>query len=154
MIHDWFKLVPTVFHCIHSPLNFGNWYWGNLKVVEAWLFGRAVMIELLLDFALMIIETLAGNSCKLPWKVDASVFPLRMSAVSVSKSIFSSRFLTLSILLQKQPSGGVLWKKCSENMRLIYRRTPIPKWHGCFSVNLRHIFRTPFYQSTSKGLLL
>lgn len=39
------------------------------------------MIELLLDFALMIIETLAGNSCKLPWKVDASVFPLRMSAV-------------------------------------------------------------------------
>ena len=26
---------------------------------------------------------------------------------------------------QKQPSRGVIWKRCSENMQLIYRRTPI-----------------------------
>ena len=28
---------------------------------------------------------------------------------------------------QKQPSIGVLKKRCSENMQLIYRRTPMPK---------------------------
>ena len=28
---------------------------------------------------------------------------------------------------QKQPSGGVLKKRCSENMQQIYRRTPMPK---------------------------
>ena len=29
--------------------------------------------------------------------------------------------------LQKQPSRGVLSKRCSENMQQIYRRTPMPK---------------------------
>ena len=28
---------------------------------------------------------------------------------------------------KKQPSGGVLKKRCSENMQEIYRRTPMPK---------------------------
>ena len=30
-------------------------------------------------------------------------------------------------VLQKQPSRGVPRKKCSENMQLTYRRTPMPK---------------------------
>ena len=30
-------------------------------------------------------------------------------------------------VLQKQPSRGVLRKRCSENMQQIYRRTPMPK---------------------------
>ena len=30
-------------------------------------------------------------------------------------------------LIQKQPSKGVLKKRCSENMQQIYRRTPMPK---------------------------
>ena len=29
-------------------------------------------------------------------------------------------------LLQKQPSRGVLRKRCSENMQQIYMRTPMP----------------------------
>ena len=29
--------------------------------------------------------------------------------------------------LQKQPSRGVLKKRCSENMQQIYKRTPMPK---------------------------
>ena len=29
--------------------------------------------------------------------------------------------------IQKKPSGGVHRKSCSENMQLIYRRTPMPK---------------------------
>ena len=28
---------------------------------------------------------------------------------------------------QKQPSRGVPWKRCSENMQQIYRKTPMPK---------------------------
>ena len=71
--------------------------------------------------------------------------------------------------MQKQPSRGVLRKRFSENMRQIYRRTPMPKCdfkklqrnffdiklrHGCSPVNLQHIFRTPFHKNTSGRLLL
>ena len=69
--------------------------------------------------------------------------------------------------MQKQPSRGVLKKRCSENMQQIYRRTPMPKCnlllcnfievilrHGCFPVNLLHNFRTPFLKNTSGWLLL
>ena len=72
-------------------------------------------------------------------------------------------------LIQKQSSKGVLRKRCSENMRQIYRRTPMLKcdfnkvasnfieitlWHGCSTVNLLHIFRTSFPKNTSARLLL
>ena len=67
--------------------------------------------------------------------------------------------------LQKQPFWRVLRKRCSENMLQISRRTPMLKFkqsnfieitlqHGCFPVNLLHIFRTPFLKDTSGGLLL
>ena len=62
---------------------------------------------------------------------------------------------------RKQPSRGVLKKRCSENMQQIYRKTPMSKCdfkkvalHGCFPVNLWHIFRTPFRKNTSGRLLL
>ena len=48
----------------------------------------------------------------------------------------------------KQPSRGVLRKRCSKNMQQIYRRTPMPNFieitlrHGCSAVDLLHIFRT------------
>ena len=60
-------------------------------------------------------------------------------------------FLTGS-KLQKQPSIGVLRKRCSENMQQIYRRTPvlkcdfnkvaIPLWHRSSPLNLLHISNT------------
>ena len=74
--------------------------------------------------------------------------------------------------LQKQPFRGVLNKKYSEYMQQIYRRTSIPKcvfnkvalqfyWNhtsacssACSSVNLLHIFRTPFLKDTSGWLPL
>ena len=36
-------------------------------------------------------------------------------------------------VVQKQPSTGVLRKRCSENIQQIYRITPMPKWFekGC-----------------------
>ena len=34
----------------------------------------------------------------------------------------------ISSLQQKQPSKSVLRKRCSENIRQIYRRTPMPKF--------------------------
>ena len=66
---------------------------------------------------------------------------------------------------QKQPSRGVLKKRCFENMQQIYRRTPMPKCmqsncieitfrHGCSPVNLLHIFRTLLLRNTSGQLLL
>ena len=72
--------------------------------------------------------------------------------------------------LRKQSSRGVLWKKFSENMHQIYRKTPmatcdfgkiakqlnieITLWHKCSSVNLMHIFRTHFHSNSYEGLLL
>ena len=72
-------------------------------------------------------------------------------------------------MIQKQPPRGVHKKRCFENMQQIYRRPPMPKCnfiklqsnfieitlrHGCFPVNLLHIFRTPFPRNTSEWLLL
>ena len=60
--------------------------------------------------------------------------------------IFKSNVEFKQVCLQKQPSRGVLRKRCSENMQEIYGRTPMPKcgfnkvakqlWNGCFSVPL------------------
>ena len=54
---------------------------------------------------------------------------------------------------KKQPSRGVLRKKCSKNMQQIYRGTPMPKcnFNGCSPVNLMHIFRTPFLRTPLEG---
>ena len=67
-----------------------------------------------------------------------------------------------NIPIQKQPSRGVLRKKSSENMQQIYRRTPMLLCNSieitlrdvCSSLTLLHIFRTPFYKKTYRGLLL
>ena len=71
--------------------------------------------------------------------------------------------------LQKQPSRGVLRKRCSENMQQITGEHPcwsvisiklqsnfieISLQCGCSPVNLLHIFKTPFYNNTSGWLLL
>ena len=61
---------------------------------------------------------------------------------------------------QMQSPRGFLKKRCSEDMQLIYRKTPMPKCdfsnffeitlrHGCFPVNLLHIFRTPLLKNTT-----
>ena len=64
---------------------------------------------------------------------------------------------------QKQPSIGVLRKRCYKNIEQIYRKTPVPKCdsvievalrHGYSPVNLLHIFRTPFNKNKYGGLLL
>ena len=77
---------------------------------------------------------------------------------------FSMNFPVISLTVQKQPSRGVLKKRCSENMPQIGKRTPMPKLlcnfieialqHKCSPVNLLHIIRTPFHKNTSGRLLL
>ena len=74
-----------------------------------------------------------------------------------SETVFLACLSFLKFHFQKQPSRGVLRKRCSENMRQIYRRTPMPKCnfieitlrYGCSPVNLLLIFRTPFLKHTS-----
>ena len=71
--------------------------------------------------------------------------------------------------LQKQPSRGVLRKRCSENMQQIYSKhqgrsaisvklpcnfIEITLLHGCSPVNLLHVLRAPFLKNTSRRLLL
>ena len=108
------------------------------------------------------------------------VYCLQNSKQFKSRTVFSAVTLAHSnqlwhILIwleiaweQKQPSRAVLTKACSENMKQIYRRTPMPKCdfnkvtlisiieivlhHGCSHVNLLHIFRAPFCKNTSARL--
>ena len=54
---------------------------------------------------------------------------------------------------QKQPSKGVLRKRCSENMQQS-NFVEITLQHGCSLVNLLHIFRTPFPKKISGEMLL
>ena len=70
-------------------------------------------------------------------------------------------YLVFIYSIQKQPSRGALWKKSSENMQQIHRRTPMSKYdfnkvamHGCSPVNLMYIFRKLFLKNTSGRLLL
>ena len=60
-------------------------------------------------------------------------------------------------LIQKQLSGGVLKKSCSENMRQIYRRTPISKCNFAsawvFSCKFAAYFQNTFFQNTCGWLL-
>ena len=66
-----------------------------------------------------------------------------------------------STLFQKQPSRGVLNKRCSENMQQIYRRTPMPKCnfnkvalHGFFLFLTGCLFRSsPPEVFVGKGVL-
>ena len=70
---------------------------------------------------------------------------------SFEKLVYFKYVLMYLILLwyfQKQPSKVVLRKRCSENIQQIYRRTPMPLWHGCSPVNLLHILGTPFPKNT------
>ena len=77
-------------------------------------------------------------------------------------------FRHIDTFFQKQPSRGVLRKWSSKTLQQMYRKKPcrrfisikllcnfieIAHWHGCFPVNLLHIFKTPFPRNTS-GLLL
>ena len=56
---------------------------------------------------------------------------------------------------QKQPTGGVLKKRCSEVlMKLLSNFIEIALRHGCSPVNLLHIFRTPFTKNRFGRLLL
>ena len=93
---------------------------------------------------------------------------IKYSELKVSKKMskkFSYLLENLQICnVQKQPFRDVLGKRCSENMQQIYKRTPMPKCQSNFieialrheysSVNLLHIFRTPFPKNIYGWLLL
>ena len=69
--------------------------------------------------------------------------------------VYLRRFVKTTLLLQKQPSRGVLKKRCSEVMQQIYSNfIEITLRHGCYPVKLQHIFRTLFSMNTSGWLLL
>ena len=104
------------------------------------------------------------------WKIQTSLqmrgqkkWPEQKKIKFSSENIkYDTRNYAISINDQKQPSRGVLKKRCCENMQQIYRRTPLPKCnfieislrHWCSSVNLLHVFRTHFPRNTSGCLLL
>ena len=72
----------------------------------------------LFKFQWQILRPWLEKECLGPGSVSMS--PLSM-IIQEASQIYSSKFY------QKEPSRGVLSKRCSENMQQIYRRTPMPK---------------------------
>ena len=53
--------------------------------------------------------------------------PFLLTPLVVASIVWKMKGVTKFSDFRKQPSRGVLRKRCSENMPQIYRRTPIPK---------------------------
>ena len=119
------------------------------------------------------------NNKKMFWKFNVNkkyqlnIINQRVPNVFIATLTKFSEFWLFSVtyLWKKfyDTETAVQRKRCSENMQQIYRRTPMPKfdfskvakqlieiilWHGCSTVNLLYIFRTPFPKNTSWWLLL
>ena len=77
--------------------------------------------------------------------------------------------LKSKVTLRKSMTSEAAIQRCFENIQQNYRRTPMPKCdfnkvakelyrnrtlHECSSVNLLHIFRTPFLKNASGRLLV
>ena len=74
----------------------------------------------------------------------------------VQKSYISSHHFVKQLLLwntQKQPSRGVLKKRCSEN-RCFATLFEIALRHGCSPVNLLHIFKTSFFKNVHNSTFM
>ena len=71
--------------------------------------------------------------------------------------------------IHKEPSSGVLRKRCSENMQQVYRKTFMQKgasinllcnftenalWHRCSPLNLMHFFRMLFPKNFPKQSII
>ena len=84
------------------------------------------------------------------WKLQTKLVIFQYSQSIWKEHVFLIAFCQNNSV-QKQLPRGVLKKRCSENMRQIYRRTSMPE---CSPVNLLHIFRTPFPRNTSEWLFL
>ena len=114
---------------------------------------------------------MSGHCSLTPFVLDAPfLYPLETVRFSdVFRGGEMVHWKQMGYYIQKQPSKGALWKRYSESMQQIYRRTrcrsvisikllcnfiEITFRHGCFPINLLHIFRTSFPKNTSKQLLL
>ena len=58
---------------------------------------------------------------------DTSIIYLIQGCLLLKKCVNSKKIHHHIDKCQKQPSRGVLKKRCSENIQQIYRRTPVPK---------------------------
>ena len=97
--------------------------------------------------------------------IDTNLFHFKMKSKSPIFLAFciSSMSVTFSLALpsgQKQPCRGIVKKMYSENMQQIQANMlqsnfiKITLRHWCSSVNLLHIFKTPFPKNTFGWLLL
>ena len=110
------------------------------------------------------------SNFEIPYAVFYSIFNFRPYLVQLNA--VNNTINILQIILfegQKQPCRGFLRKRCLKICRKFTGEHPcqsaisiklqtnfieITLRHGCSSVNLLHIFRTPFPKNTSEWLLL
>ena len=120
------------------------------------------MIKLSIARSIIIITNLFGEDSVIAvQRIDAS-YPKKyflyldfFERYNYHSLVYLRQFVKTTLLLQKQPSRGVLKKRCSEVMQQIYSNfIEITLRHGCSPVNLWHIFRTPFSKNSSGWLLL
>ena len=58
------------------------------------------------------------------------------------------------VVIQKQPSRGILTLKSAISIKLQSSFIEITLQHGCSTVNLLHVFITPLHKNISRGLRL
>ena len=117
---------------------------------------------------MVFLKTSQKNKIHSKTPVPEVTFLIKLQVQGLAQ-VFSCEFLKIfrNIFLSEHFRTTAFKKtECSENSQQIYRRIPILKcyllsnfkveitlWYGC-SVNLLHIFRTPFYKNTYGRLLL
>ena len=107
----------------------------SLRDLYLWYFGKAK--NALRTFVVAWSSFTSGRwGRSWQWETDVSVVTSsRIPGLTYSEKVRSYLSSKLSLLckrfnkcsVQKQPSTGVLRKRCSENMQQIYRGAPIPK---------------------------
>ena len=79
--------------------------------------GKSFSIKLITS---NVLEAFLFRSNGLSGKENALIIKSAIEYIIIRESPYSS--------IQKQPSRGILKKRCCENMLQIYRRTPMSKW--------------------------
>ena len=138
------RCVSQVFPCVFFDYFQYSFYEEHLRVFLVFLESHAIVGQ---------------NKTQFPRKLSKCIFSLFCIWTVVLQAVYgrlkSYTFTAVWFITgQKQPSGGVLWKKCYWKFRNIHRKTPVPEsfliklqalpatllkkrlWYRCFPVNL------------------
>ena len=106
-------LMLSIEHCRTSMLN-------NILLVKTANIDQVFSLRETMKLTRLVFNGI--YRMKIFWFTFSYYFVLKRSCILLRR-----KFHNFFITVQKQPHGGVLKKRCSENIQQIYKRTPMPK---------------------------